>query len=265
MDTKRENNVPDFSKIAVGIKTFLRDEHMYAAVKGIRDNLPGAQIIIADDGRIDTYKFSVYENLKKAGHQVILLPFDSGFGKKSNLISTLNIRPYLLIGSDDFDFTQEAAEGILKLQEVLDKVPEISVASGRVRNRPYEFLLEEEEGVVTEHSLDVDINGRGMWFTECDLTVNYSLIRQEVFKKVRWDDDVKIGGGEHGAFFLDVRRAGFKVAFVPGVNINEQNLRSSQEYRQFRARANSPERPCFERRGIKRYVLGNGSVDYGVV
>ena len=104
----------DFRKIAVGIKTFLRDPHMYAAVKGIRDNMPGAQIIIADDGRIDTYKFSVYENLKKSGHQVILLPFDSGFGKKSNLISTLNIRPYLLIGSDDFDFTQEATEGILR-------------------------------------------------------------------------------------------------------------------------------------------------------
>ena len=30
------------------------------------------------------------------------------------------------------------------------------------------------------------------WFYEVDLTVNFSLIRQEVFKKVRWDDDVKI-------------------------------------------------------------------------
>ena len=84
MVTKRENNVPDFSKIAVGVKTFLRDEHMYAAVKGILHNMPGAQIIVADDGRVDLYKFSVYENLKKSGHQVILLPFDSGFGKKSN-------------------------------------------------------------------------------------------------------------------------------------------------------------------------------------
>ena len=257
--------MPDFSKIAVGVKTFLRDEHMYAAVRNILVNMPCAQILIADDGRIDSYKFSFYENLKKSGHQVIVLPFDSGFGKKSNILATLNIRPYLLIGSDDFNFTSEAAEGILKLQEVLDFNPEFSVASGRVRNRPYEFLLEEEDGVVTEHSLDADMNGRGMWFMECDLTVNYSLIRQEVFKKVRWDDDVKIGGGEHGSWFLDVKRAGFKVAFVPGVNINEQSLRSSTEYRQFRARANSPDRPCFERRHIKRYILGNGQVDYDAV
>ena len=115
------------------------------------------------------------------------------------------------------------------------------------------------------HEYPVHTLGMLPWFYEVDLTVNFSLIRQEVFKKVRWDDDVKIGGGEHGSWFLDVKRAGFKVAFVPGVNINEQSLRSSTEYRQFRARANSPERPCFERRGIKRYVLGNGSVDYGVV
>ena len=255
--------MPDFSKIAVGVKTFLRDEHMYAAVRNILVNMPCAQILIADDGRIDSYKFSFYENLKKSGHQVIVLPFDSGFGKKSNILATLNIRPYLLIGSDDFDFTQEAAEGILKLQEVLDFNPEFSVASGRVNSRPYEFFLEEKDGVA--HEYPVHTLGMLPWFYEVDLTVNFSLIRQEVFKKVRWDDDVKIGGGEHGSWFLDVKRAGFKVAFVPGVNINEQSLRSSTEYRQFRARANSPERPCFERRGIKRYILGNGQVDYDAI
>ena len=252
-----------FTNIAIGIKTFLRDEHLYNAVKGILHTLPGAQIIIADDGRMTPAKSLFYARLRESGHVTGYLPYDSGFGFKSNWIVQSNTRPYLLIGSDDFDFTQDVAEGILKLQSVLDNNPEISIASGRVRNRSYEFLLEEKGGVVKEHPIDVDINGRGQSFIECDLTVNYSLIRREVFKFVRWDDDVKIGGGEHGSWFLDVKRAGFKVAYVPGVNINEQNRASSQEYRKYRARANSPERPCFGRRGIKCYVLGDGRVDYG--
>jgi hypothetical protein len=253
-----------FNKITVGIRTFLRDEHLVVAVQGILANMPGAQIIIADDGWMTPEKSLFYQNLRNWGHIASHLYFDVGFGFKSNCIVQSNIRPYLLIGSDDFDFTQDAAEGIKKLESVLDNNPEISIASGRVRNRPYEFLLEEKDGVVKEHPLDVDINGRGQSFIECDLTVNYCLVRREVFKFVRWDDDVKIGGGEHGAWFLDVKRAGFKVAYVPGVSINEQNLRSSQEYRRYRARANSPERPCFERRGIKRYILGNGVIDYAV-
>jgi hypothetical protein len=257
--------VLDFSKITVGIKTFLRDEHLLVAVKGILANMPGVQIIIADDGRMTPVKSLFYAQLRELGHVTGYLPFDSGFGFKSNCIAQSNTRPYLLIGSDDFDFTQEAAEGIKKLESVLDNNPEISVVSGRVRNRPYEFLLEEKDGVVKEHPLDVDINGRGQSFIECDLTVNYCLVRREVFKFVRWDDDVKIGGGEHGAWFLDIKRAGFKVAYVPGVSINEQNLKSSQEYRRYRARANSPERPCFERRGIKCYILGNGQVDYDAI
>jgi hypothetical protein len=254
-----------FTNIAIGIKTFLRDEHLYAAIKGILHTLPGAQIIIADDGRMTPEKSLIYGSLQEWGHIIGYLPFDSGFGKKSNVIAAMNTKPYILIGSDDFDFTYEAAEGVLKLQSILDNNPEIAVASGRVRNRPYEFLLEEKDGVITEHPLDVDINGRGQSFIECDLTVNYSLIRKKVFNFVRWDDDVKIGGGEHGAWFLDVKRAGFKVAYVPGVNINEQNRPSSQEYRKYRARAHSPKRPCFERRGIKRYILGNGQVDYDAI
>src|SRR5487761_162827 len=213
----------DFRKIAIGIKTFLRDSHLYAAVQSILVNMPCAQILIADDGRIDSYKFSFYENLKKAGHQVIVLPFDSGFGKKSNILTTLNIRPYLLIGSDDFDFTREAAQGVLKLQEILDYCPEVHIASGRVRNRPYEFYLEEKDGVVTEIPVTPSPGSTVPWYYDVDLTVNYCLIRQEVFKKVRWDDDAKIGQGEHAAWFLDVRHAGFKVAYVPGVSINEQN------------------------------------------
>lgn len=250
----------DFSKIAVGIKTFLRDEHLFHAIEGVCQNMPGARLIIADDGRMTPEKQLLYQNLHKSEHIVGYLPFDSGFGSKSNFIARQNNRPYLLIGSDDFDFTAEAAEGILKLQEVLDYNPEFGIASGRVNNRPYEFFLEEKDGVVREYQ----VNPMGMlpWFYEVDLTVNFSLIRHQVLNKVKWDDDVKIGGGEHGAFFVDVKRAGFKVAYVSGVNIETQKRRDPSEYSPYRRRALGLERPCFERRGIREYYLGNGQCDY---
>ena len=70
------------------------------------------------------------------------------------------------------------------------------------------------------------------------------------------------GDGDHGAWFLDVKRAGFKVGYVPGVFISQQSGRDSERYQQFRRRANNPERSCFVKRGITKYVLGNGHVDY---
>jgi hypothetical protein len=256
--------VPDFSKIAVNIKTFLRDEHMYAAVKGILDNMPGAQIIIADDGRMTIPKSFFYDQLRRQGHYAMYMPFDSGFGAKNNVIAQANERPYLLIGCDDFDFTAEAASGVLKLQDVLE-TSDIDIAAGRLGELHYEFLFDESEpGVVREIPIDADINGRGQAYIECDLTVNYHLIKHRILEKVRWDEDVKIGGGDHGAFFLDVKHAGFKVAYVPGVRIDLQKRPIPAEYKPYRRRAYGPERPCFDKRGVKKYILGNGQVDYAV-
>jgi hypothetical protein len=95
-----------------------------------------------------------------------------------------------------------------------------------------------------------------------DLTVNYSLIRRQVFEKIRWETDVKIGGAEHGAQFLKLKRAGFKTVFVPNVNINESQIKSSPRYNMYRRRACAPERPCFDRIGVRKYTLGNGQIDY---
>jgi hypothetical protein len=174
--------------------------------------------------------------------------------------------PYLLGASDDFDFSPpDVRVGIEKLVAVLEKHPTYYAVSGRVNNRPYEKFLTEKNGVVTETDARIDERfGAHPNYDvfDVDLTVNYTLFRRETFNTIRWDDDVKIGGGEHGALFVDMHRAGFKVGFVPGVNINQQEGRDSEEYQRFRNRARSPERPCFVKRGIKEYILSSGQVDY---
>ncbi len=238
---------------------------MHHAIYNISVMLPEVKMIVVDDSG-DLVDQAVLNYLKEAserGHQIIFLPFDSGFGKKSNVIAEFLDTDYLLIGSDDFDFSPlTVRNGIIKMVQILDENPDIHIVSGRVNNRPYEFDLEDKGDTIIEHKVEIP-NHPHLEFVECGLTVNYSLIRKEVFEKVRWDDDVRIGGGEHGAFFVDVKRAGFKVAYATDVNIREQtDRRFSTKYNTLRARANGPERPCFVKRGIKKYILGNGPVDY---
>jgi hypothetical protein len=249
-----------FEKISIGIKTFLRDLPLFVCLDGLEANFPGASIIVADCGTFEKdKKRSLYYSLVRCGHTVIWLPFDSGFGRMSNAIVGVLDSPYLLVGSDDFIFNEAAASGVERLQEVLDNCPDVDIASGRVNNRPYEFYLDIKDGVVVEIPIQWQLDP---WTVDADLTVNYSLIRREVFKRVRWDNDVRIGGGEHGSFFYDCKLAGVKTVYVPGVNINEQQIRNSPEYNTFRNRARSAERPCFQKRGIVKYVLGSGKVDY---
>ena len=249
----------DLSKVTIGIKSFLRLNKLNKALLGIESNLPECKVIVADDGYA-TFNADLFELFEHPNINLIQLNFDKGFGYKSNVIAQAVQTPYLLIGSDDFDFsTMLVRKGVKELVRFLDTFPGIHIASGRVDGRPYEFLLDEQNGVITERRLP-DYNGDAAIVV--DLTVNYSLIRREVFRRIQWDNDVKIGGGEHGAFFVDCKRLGFKTVYVPGVNIYTQRERDSEEYRQYRNRALSPERPCFVKRGIRKYVLGDGTIDY---
>jgi hypothetical protein len=249
--------VADLSKVTIGIKSFLRKEKLNTAIAGIQDNLPECWTIIADDSETKWSRVFV-NDIKEFRETWVMCPFDSGFGFKSNLIAQHCRTPYLLIGSDDFDFSSKAVRsGIQELVRILDTYSNIHVASGRVNGRRYEYNFVINGTEIREERVEPLSH-----FVFCDLTVNYCLVRKEVFSKVSWDDDVKIGGGEHAAWFLDLKRNGFNTSYVSGVNITSQPGIDTGQYRTYRNRANSPERPCFVRRGITKYTLGDGRVDY---
>jgi len=260
-------------KVSISLKTLLRDQKLYRSIQAIRDTMPEAQMIIADDGEMTEEKDGIYADLIREGHQVIILPFDSGFGMKSNRIAAALNRPYLLISSDDFDHRPpEVRKGIEQLLEVLENT-DMDIASGRVNNGAYEFNLEFQDGgsTVIEHAVRIQSNPKP-WFVECDLTVNYGLYKKQVFKskypslndRIHWLDDVKIGGAEHSMIYIQAKQFGYKVCYVPGVNINEQREPDSARYRQYRMRSGNPERPCHDYVGVKKYILGSGQVDYDV-
>ncbi len=262
----------NLSDVSILLKTFLRDEKLFNSINAIRRNMPEIQMIIVDDGLQTEEKSGIYADLIREGHIVKILNFDSGFGAKSNAGIQALVRPFLLISSDDFSHDPPSVKvGITKMLGVLDRNPQLSIVSGRLANRgPYEFYfgvgwetgnvieIPREQVLLTQYS---DYPGDRSWWP-CDVTVNYSLVRRSVFDKVRFDDEEIIGEGGHGAFFYDCKKANIKVAYVPGVEISEQTGRDSEQYRKYRFRACGPSRKCFEKRGIKRWVLGNGVVDW---
>jgi len=175
-------------------------------------------------------------------------PLDSGFGAKANAGVKACDRDYVLISCDDFDVTKPGTiEGIQRMVTVLDNDPSVGIASGRVNNVPYEGFLtrhiDEKGQYLVESRLPQYPHPsymlvEGVAYAYCDLTVNYSLIRREVFDYVKWDEVYRIGG-DHATFMMDVKDAGFKIAFVHNVNIKTipSYPGNHPDYGKYRARA----------------------------
>jgi hypothetical protein len=260
------------SRVAVLVKTFLRDGYLMTCLEGLEKNFADAKIVVVDDGYEAREKITRYAELRRKRHSCIWLPFDSGFGAKANAaIPECLKKEYVLIASDDFNFLDPAVRtGVEAMQKVLDAVPSLGVVSGRVDGNPYEFCWEPGERSLREvaryhGSGEVD----GTRYHLCDLTVNYSLVRTKLFEpqygEIRWDGGaVKIGGGEHSAFFIDLQRSYWGVAYVEGANVNQipRNFNwQHKTYADMRARARTPGRPCLKTRGIDQYILGDGTVE----
>jgi hypothetical protein len=253
----------NLNKLTIGVRTFLRDAKLMNTIAALRNNFSDAKIAVADCGEHTDEKDGVYADLRREGHTVIQMDFDAGLGAMSNvLVDALNT-DYFLLASDDFDFKPASVRtGIEEMVRVLD-LTDIDIAGGRVRG-PYEFDLEDLGDTIIEHPVNIRCERGGIlpWFVHVDLLVNYWCAKKDVFSKVRWMDTVKIGGSEHSYIFIQAKRAGLKTAYVPGVEIKEQEGEDSLRYRQYRGRANRKERECMDAIGVKRYILGSGQVDY---
>lgn len=279
-----------FDNLCVMVKTFLRDGYLFKTVLGIEENLPGARIILVDDGYETKHKITYYSGLRGRGHTTQWMPFDSGFCAKSNEAVRHLDREFLLVASDDFDFTPEAALGVHRLLSVAREVPGLGVVSGRVDHNPYEGSIERGPGYIREHLLDTDsppdgiVRGTPWWY--CDITVNFSVVRSRVFQPtkfrdcpdwvgcvpglcptlkhaVRWDEEYKIGG-DHFEFFDQVAQAGWRVAVVPDVSISQlpySPVDQHIEYARYRGRAVQSLPRFFQKYGLQRYTAFDGSSD----
>lgn len=232
----------DLSKVTILITSFLRPGYLAACLAGVKENLPECKVIVIDDGGL-------------AGNEIISLPFDSGLSAKRNAGVKATTTPYLLMGTDDFDFsTADVREGIEKMAAVLDSTPSIDVAGGNVNGNTYEGNLIVVPG---QYINQVRVKQDPTGITPCDIVVNYFVARTESIRSILWDERMKIGG-EHGDWFLSLKAAGKKVVAVAGVNINTLPYDPSKEdprYLDFRNRAEGLGHRIFlEKYGVSRFL-----------
>lgn len=235
VDGRVEPSGTPFDSICVLVKTFLRDGLLKKCIASIEQHMPGARIIVVDDGRASSYKITDYARLRRAGHTAVWMDFDSGFGAKNNYAIKYMDRPYTLIYSDDFIADEKSAAGVLDMYRVLEHDRHIGVASGRVDDIPYEGFLKYVP--INDKSKWVDVYAERLNpktsipmvtagevrvpYHFVDMTVNYNLVRREVFDHVKWDEQFKIGG-DHVWFYEQVKQRGYLIAWVPGVSVHQQ-------------------------------------------
>jgi glycosyltransferase involved in cell wall biosynthesis len=241
--------------ITVLITSFLRPGYLTEALSSIRRN-SDAQIVVADDSGNEA---------RSEGW--IYLPFDSGLPAKRNACVEMTRTKYALLGCDDFDFTEDAMAGVVRMREVLEAHPDVDVVVGRYGNNPYEGFLEWVEGshiketrLETHRTAPLYTEPYPVW--KIDIGVNFFLARTSALREIPWDTRYKIGG-EHGDWFLDLKLAGKLVVFLPGANINPQRADNSKQdprYGAFRGRCWDGHYAFKAKRNVKHYIDFGGGV-----
>ncbi len=211
----------NLSNITIGITSFLRHGYLRQSLHGIRINFSDCRWLVADDSDVPP---------PLSSEEMVRLSFDSGLGAKRNALIENTKTEYLLLASDDFVFDEESRMGVELLKMTLDRNPEVSVAAGRVNDRPYEGFLEYSRGTYLKEILfDGDKNPLYNTDPNCykvDIAANYFLARTH--RLIHWPESIKIGG-EHGLWFLRMKQAGRIVVWVPGVNIQTQENNPSKK------------------------------------
>jgi hypothetical protein len=209
-------------RVALIQPTFLRDGLMRKSVDSMRSAYPEIEIVVADNGYHTLEKDKYYDELQAAGHKVVWLPFDAGLPAAQNAAIAATDREYLLTGHDDFLYTRNC--GIEQFVKLLDALPEVGVAAGRLGNIPFEANFE----ITADTIRDVRVSwstwqvANGVRYQYCDVTGIWSMERRQCYNDGgKWDERYVIGGA-HGDFFMDIKLIGkWKVAFTPDANVWE--------------------------------------------
>jgi hypothetical protein len=136
----------------------------------------------------------------------------------------------------------------VRLLDVMDSRPDIACASGRVDGIPYEGYIERGDDYIREHRLtedNYDSDRQGTEYKLCDLTVNYNLVRRSAlgYGQGSLAPQWKIGG-DHFTFYDDLKKAGHKIAWVKGVNIDQLNSWPTGKHRSTPPTASAQSKRC---------------------
>ena len=250
----------EIKDITVGIKSFLRPD----AVKRTLAALEGhsfAEVIVADDAKIDEEKRKIYEHASRVipNFRLLELPFDVGLSAGRNAIVAECSSDYLLMLDDD----QEIPPNVLDLAEVLEVDEKIGGVScfwiefGRLKCNAANLI---DKGVYIikdigdEKTFSTD---SGKKFFYADFIPNSTLFRVSCLKDCGWDPRLKIGS-EHIDFFLSHKRLGkWKFVVCKDVVINHFPNKSGQYSSLFRHKSDRLKKSemIFKSKWGKKYIF----------
>ena len=230
--------------IAIIIKTYCRARQVKTCIDSIFSFVDHPfRIYLADDSPKHEHPSSLYEKLIDEGHYVRF--FDSKVSvthARNYLVEQLQDEPYVLRIDDDFIFSHEtslsAMVDVLRVSDVIGAVSSVERQLGDGKGVRDGELSDKQGFFVREgralHKLCMPVNAvswmttdRGTSYSLFDFTRNCLLIKREVFEKVRWREELFIQG-EHSAFMLDLKRAGYFLAQTPD-SIHCHDERSAKE------------------------------------
>lgn len=241
----------NLSKVTIAITTFLRPGYLKEALLGCLQNFHECPRVIAvDDGGYTQIPCDVR------------LPFDTGLTAKRNAAAKLVKTPYTLMASDDYDFRAPYVRaGVERLVATLDAHCEIDVAVGTFNRRWYQGFLEYEPG---EYIREIPLSKEAKPTYEkpypafkIDIGVNYFVARTSVLRDCPWDEKIRPIGGEHGDWFLSLKKQRKLVVWVPdcyieGIPTNESW--QHPEYRSYRRRAHLGHAIFLRKWQVKNYI-----------
>ena len=246
------------STIAIGIKTFLREETLFKTLDVIKDKFPFPyRLYIADDGTISNRKAYLYQQLEKEGHVIIKPSYNSGISAGRNKIVEAVSEKYVLIIDDDIAIYDQNA--VKNMKKVLDHDPEVGLVSGMLKlsNGNYFASKSYNEGLrfdmrgkllVKVPSYKTRYEADDVMYLYADQVVNFFLARTEIFDEVKWDNRIKVQY-EHMDFFLELKnRTRWKVAVC--LDAEAVHLKSAFDHTYEQCRRNAPKTYFLQKHGL---------------
>ncbi len=250
------------AKIAIGIKTFMREKNLFKTLDSIEKHFPlPYRLYIADDGEISEEKEYCYQQLETQGHVIIRLPFNSGISHGRNMIIKKVKEDYVLIMDDDILLND--SESIEQMKNILDSKDDIGLCAGMIyseNGEPYGskdysqgLRLEIDRGVLFRHRSTGNLSKvDGTLFNYADQVVNFFLAKREIFKDIRWDERIKIEY-EHMDFFLNLKKTKWKATVCLNTRVTHcNNTKTDPIY--FRYRRSAPIQYFYAKHGIQNII-----------
>lgn len=230
-------------EVAVGIKTFLREELLFKTLDAIEKHFPlSYRLYIADDGKISDEKEYRYQKLEANGHVIIKLPFNCGISVGRNEIVKKVIEDYVLIMDDDI--VVQDSKSIVNMKSVLDSSEDIGICSGMLFSKNGDYMANEnyqkglcfeiDRGLLFRYpSMKKLHKTNGSLFVYADQVVNFFLAKKTVFDDIKWDNRIKVEW-EHIDFFLRLKETKWKVAVCFNTKAIHMNQLDDQAYNYYR-------------------------------